>query len=388
MHERPLLRERTRELYEGLLRLHVLPSLGAISLCDIKPAVLRTWHASTLSGPRLRASTAAKTYRLLRSILATAVDDELIEKNPCRIRGAGVEHPKERPIATIEQVYAIADAIEPRYRALVLTATFTSLRLGELRALTCRNLDLLHATVHVAGQLQELKEGTLFIAPPKTAAGVRTVSIPQALIPELEEHLARWSGGGPEAWVFVGTRDQPFRRGSLYTAWRRALRAVGMEDLHFHDLRHTGATLAAATGATPKELMARLGHASPRAALIYQHATQAGDRAIAAAFDDKSHASFYFALTLPPSDPTRSDPGERNAPSPHEATSGALACCRAKREAVRVQIGRYGFGKMDTRALASRIDRGAFDRPSRLVPSRRSVSRFRRSGVAGAGIRV
>jgi integrase len=105
------------------------------------------------------------------------------------------EHPchRGRRRTDREQVYAIADAIEPRNRALVLTATFTSLRLGELRALTCRNLDLLHATVHVAGQLQELKESTLFIAPPKTAAGVRTVSIPQALIPELEEHLARWS---------------------------------------------------------------------------------------------------------------------------------------------------------------------------------------------------
>src|SRR5438552_3854946 len=87
-----------------------------------------------------------------RYTVATAVEDDLIPKNPVAIKGAGVEHPKERPIASIEQVYALADAIGPRYRALVLTATFTGLRLGELRALTRRRLDLLHAIVHVTEQ--------------------------------------------------------------------------------------------------------------------------------------------------------------------------------------------------------------------------------------------
>ncbi len=59
--------------------------------------------------------------------------------------------------------------------------------------------------------------------------------------------------------------------------------SVGLPDLHFHDLRHTGGTLSAATGATLKELMARLGHSSVRAAMIYQHATRDRDRAIAKA---------------------------------------------------------------------------------------------------------
>ena len=91
----------------------------------------------------------AKSYRLLRAVLATAVDDEIIDRNPCRIRGAGVENSAERPIATIEEVYELADAIELRYRVMVLTATFASLRLGELRALTRRHVDLLHRTIKV-----------------------------------------------------------------------------------------------------------------------------------------------------------------------------------------------------------------------------------------------
>jgi len=106
-------------------------------------------------------------------------------------------------VATIEQVYALTDAIEPRFRALVLTATFTGLRLGELRALRRSNLDLLHATVRVVEQLQELADGTLVLGPPKTDAGVRTVAIPKVLIPELEAHLAEYSGPGADGLVFA-----------------------------------------------------------------------------------------------------------------------------------------------------------------------------------------
>jgi len=86
--------------------------------------------------------------------------------------------------------------------------------------------------------------------------------------------------------VFPGTRHQPLRRATLYTAWNRTRRAVGLPDFHFHDLRHTGNMLAAASGASTKELMARLGHASPRAALIYQHATRERDATIASALSD------------------------------------------------------------------------------------------------------
>jgi hypothetical protein len=86
--------------YEGLLRLHVLPTLGDTPLNGLRPAKIRTWHAGLLKRPKPGASTAAKAYRLLRSILATAVEDELIPKNPCAIKGARVERSKERPVAT------------------------------------------------------------------------------------------------------------------------------------------------------------------------------------------------------------------------------------------------------------------------------------------------
>jgi hypothetical protein len=70
---------------------------------------------------------------------------------------------------------------------------------------------------------------------------------------------------------------------------------VGISGFRFHDLRHTGNTLAAATGASTKELMARMGHASPRAALIYQHATRERDEAIAVALDVAIHSAVPIA---------------------------------------------------------------------------------------------
>ena len=285
--ERPGLRPRTRELYESELRLHILPVLGDLQLRHLSSARVRTWHAEMSKRERPGPTTVAKCYRLLRAILMTAVEDELIVKNPCVLKRAGVEKAPERPIATIEQVYALADAIEPRFRAMVLLATFTGLRLGELRALRRSKLDLLRTKVHVVEQMQELADGTLLLGEPKSDAGRRTVTFPQAIVPDMEAHLASWAAPGREGFVFCGTKGQPMRRATFYRAWARAIRAVDVDPtLRLHDLRHTGNTLAAATGASTKELMSRLGHSSPRAALIYQHATADRDAAIAAALSE------------------------------------------------------------------------------------------------------
>jgi len=286
LDQRPDLRPRTRELYEGELRLHILPPLGDIDLAKLTPSKVREWNAAMLNAGKPGPPTAAKCYRLLRVILNTAVADELIVKNPCMIRGAGVEKAPERPTIPIEQVHEIADVIDPRFRAMILTATFTGLRLGEMRALTRERVDLLHSTIKVVEHYQELADGTLVIGPPKSDAGVRAVAIPAILKPELETHLAEWAAPGKKGLVFCGTNDQVLRRASFYTAWNRVMKQLGIEGLKPHDLRHTGNTLAAATGASTKELMSRMGHASPRAALIYQHATEDRDHKIAGALSD------------------------------------------------------------------------------------------------------
>lgn len=292
LDQRPDLRPRTVELYEGQLRLHILPALGELVLTRITPTKVRDWHAGMLRAGRPGQSTAAKCYRLLHAILNTAVADELLFRNPCRIKGASQEKPAERPIASIPQVFAIADAIDPRFRVMVLVGAFAGLRLGEMLALTRERVDLENGCLKVVEQYQQLKDGTNVLGPPKSAAGVRTVATPAVLIPELEHQLASLAEPGRTGLVFPGRDGQPLRRASWYTAWSRAVNEVGIYGMRPHDLRHTGNTLAAMTGASTKELMARFGQSTPRAALIYQHATQDRDREIAAALNGMIERQF------------------------------------------------------------------------------------------------
>lgn len=196
--------------------------------------------------------TVAKCYRLLRTLLGTAVEDGLIARNPCVIKGAGVERSPERPVASIDEVYRIAAAAEPRYSMLVLLGTFTSLRFGELAALTRRNVDLETGLITVTKAVSELNDGTRSLDEPKTAAGRRTVAVPRILLDELRDHLDVYAETGRHGGVFVGPHGGPLRRSNWSKAWRQTVAALDLDHLHFHDLRHTGNTLAAATGARPR----------------------------------------------------------------------------------------------------------------------------------------
>lgn len=274
------LRPRVRELYEGLLRLHIVPTLGRVPLGRLRPATIRTWYAALVDGGP-GASTAAKCYRLLHAILNTAVEDGAIATNPCSIRGAGAEKAAERKLPTLDQVFELADLVKPRYRALVLAAAFSGLRRGELFGLRREHVDVEYGTVTVEAQRQQLANGQHVIGPPKSDAGVRTVALPPEVVAVLEDHLGRFVGPQPSAWVFTGDKGGPLREAVWQQEWAEARAKVGLPDLHFHDLRHVAATLAAETGAGVKEIMYRIGHSSPQAALRYQHATQRRDRSIA-----------------------------------------------------------------------------------------------------------
>ncbi len=282
--QRPGLRPRTRELYEGLMRLHTLPHLGSYELAGITTPRVRSWHSDLVrEGPGQ--VTAAKAYRLLRSVLNTAVEDRLIRSNPCQVKGAGVEHSAERPTLTVPQVVALAEAVPARFRVLVLLATVCSLRWGELAALTRADVDVCSGFVHVRRSVTELSDGRRLVGPPKSAAGRRVVAIPPSFLPLVVEHLAEYVASDADALVFIGPKGAPLRRANFQKHWRTATDTVGVAGLHFHDLRHTGNTLAAQAGATMSDLMARMGHASTRAARIYLHTTSDRDRVVAAELD-------------------------------------------------------------------------------------------------------
>ncbi|MFC7841814.1 tyrosine-type recombinase/integrase [Streptomyces sp. NPDC057382] len=275
------LADRTRERNESVMRLHILPTFGAGSVADVTTARVRSWRGKLLAAG-LGEPTVVKAYQLLRALMNTAVDDELIRRNPCRIKGADRYDVPERPVLTVTEVFAVADSMTPRYRLLVLLAAFTTLRFGELAALRRRDIDLEGMTVTVRRAQAELQDGRLFDKAPKSAAGVRSVSFPAELLDAVTHHLEHFAAPGREGHVFVGPQGGQLRRSNFRDDWVKARKAAGVTaELHFHDLRHTGNTLASTAGASTRELMTRMGHSSSRAALIYQHMTSDRDRAIA-----------------------------------------------------------------------------------------------------------
>jgi integrase len=281
IRERPSLRPNTEQVYSYLLGRHLLPFFGNRPVADIKEAHIRRWRRELLDSGASPASV-TKSYRLIEAIMNTAVDDGIIRSNPCRVRGAGEDRSSERPVLTVGEVAALAEAMGERYRALVLLAVFGSLRWGELAALRRRDVDMKLGTVRVERSLSERPGGGYLFGPPKSAAGQRVVVVPDAVKPALAQHLATFTAPQPDALVFTSPAGAPMRPSNFRRrVWVPALARAGLPGIHFHDLRHTGNTLTAATGATLRELMERMGHSSTRAALVYLHASNARQRAIA-----------------------------------------------------------------------------------------------------------
>ncbi|MFB6776447.1 tyrosine-type recombinase/integrase [Streptomyces sp. NPDC056352] len=291
MYADPWFKERdyaatTRERNGSALRLHILPTFASLVLSEITTPQIRRWRANLLESG-VGEPTVARAYQILRAIMNTAVDDQVIQRNPCRIKGAGAAKTAERPFLDASEVFQLADAVPSRFRVFILLAAFTGLRFGELAALQRHDIDLERRTVAVRRALAETCTDGILVKTPKSAAGVRTVAFPASLTESLAAHLAAYAEQGRAGLVFTGACGGQLRRNNFRRLWLRALEPTGLGDVHFDDLRHTGNTLAATGGATTRELMQRMGHASVRAALIYQHLVNGRDHAIAAHVDEQ-----------------------------------------------------------------------------------------------------
>jgi integrase len=297
LRDNPKIGDRWRETCLRNLRLHLAP-LADLSLRAITPSVVRDWYGAAMRGTGGKTSI-AQSYRFLRAVMNAAVREGAILRNPCTIPGAGADRAKERPTATPAQVAALVDAITPRYRAAVLIAAWGGLRRGEIVGLHREDVDLAAGTVRIQRNRAELLESPVaYDKDPKSEAGKRTLSLPPHILPFLAEHMVKWAGADR---VFVGRTGEPMRGDAIRQAFTRARAKVGMEGFRFHDLRHTGQTLAAATGATLADLKKRLGHSSDAAARRYLHTVEGRDAAIAEALSRLAEHGDPSRL------PTRSD---------------------------------------------------------------------------------
>jgi integrase len=215
-------------------------------------------------------------------VMNVAVRDGLVVRNPCQIPGAGVVHAAERPVASPADVVALVEAIHPRYRTAVLIAAWCGLRRGEIAGLLVEDVNLEEQTIKVCRNRVEplAAPGAATDKDPKSRAGLRTIAVPPHVMPILRLHLDQYAG---PVRLFVSRDGSPSRGNTLYQAFVRARRKVGLDNLTLHDLRHTGATLAAQTGATLADLMKRLGHSSMAAARRYMHEVDGRDQEIAKA---------------------------------------------------------------------------------------------------------
>jgi len=272
LDDRHDLAERTKELYRYLLDRYVLSKFGDYELVAIKPSAVRSWHASIAKN---HPTTAAKAYRLFATIMRTAVEDRQLSYNPVQIKGASKEEAPERPIATIAEVQALADAMPEHLRIAVLLAAWCQLRRAEILGLRRKDVDLVHRTIEVRRTRTRTMKGATVDKAPKTKAGRRMLAVPPNIIPDIENHLNAHVGADPDALI-LEAGHKPLR-----TAFENARAKIGRTDLTLHDLRHSGLTWASATGASVAELMVRAGHKSPIAALRYQHATEDRDRVLA-----------------------------------------------------------------------------------------------------------
>lgn len=276
---RPLA-DRTREGYQDLLDRFILPTFGHQLVHTITRDEVEGWYEHTApEHPTYR----ARAYSLLRTILASVTDDGYLATNPVRIRGAGQAQRRHqvRP-ATLDDLVAVTAAMPPRYRLLIQLAAWCALRFGELTELRRGDVDTKQGVLRIRRAVV-LVDGHFLVKGPKSDAGTRDVTIPPALLPMIREHLLEHTGPGADGLLFPARNDPTghLRQSSLTRVFYPARVAAGRSDLRFHDLRHTGAVLAAQTGATLAELMGRLGHSTSQAALRYQHVAADRDAVIA-----------------------------------------------------------------------------------------------------------
>jgi integrase len=277
------LRPTTRRQYRMLLDTFIYPTFGDERIDRITNEDVNAWYDALAPG---RETIRAQSYSLLRTIFASAAAERpnpLIPYNPAHIRGAGnTKRAHHVQPATLEELRIIVEELPDRYKLMALLAAWCAMRFGELAELRRGDIDLRTNRVKIRRGVVRV-DGEFIVGPPKSDAGVRDVAIPPHLVPLVKDHLKNLTALGRDALLFPAAADDNLHMApsTLYKVHYPARKAAGREDLRWHDLRHTGAVLAAQTGATLAELMGRLGHSTPGAAMRYQHAAADRDAEIA-----------------------------------------------------------------------------------------------------------
>ena len=291
---KPSIRERTWVRYEQYVRLHVLPTLGKLSLEKLTPQHLQRLYSERLDA-RLSPTTVHHLHATLHKALSQAVRLNLVQRNVADL----VDPPR---IAKHEMTTLVPDdarhlldvASGARLEALFVLALTTGLREGELLGLKWRDVRFEEKALEIRGSLQRVKAG-LVVMEPKTKQSRRRVGLTEAALISLRRHRTRQAEErlrvGP-AWegldlVFTDEAGAPIDATKfLRNSFAPLLKAAGLPKMRFHDLRHTAATLLLGRGIHPKIVSEMLGHSQVGITLdLYSHVTPTMQREATAAMD-------------------------------------------------------------------------------------------------------
>ncbi|MGO9155676.1 tyrosine-type recombinase/integrase [Mycobacterium sp.] len=276
---------RTRLMYESLLKHHIRDGIGASEITAVTPDAVRTWFAALGSEHTRRNS---HVYGLLHAIMATAVKDGLVLVNPCQIeRAMNVARKREPVILTVPELATLASTVPERLKALVLLSAWCGLRWGEVIELHRRDFENDCEVIFVRNAATH--RGECRIDSPKSGKP-RAVVIPPHIRADIKHHLDVFTEKGYGAVVFAPLRggchlnDKVFR-----DAIAKPLHDIKRADLRIHDLRHFAGTQTARVG-NLTESMARLGHSTVKASLLYQQVVSGRDAEMAAALSELATA--------------------------------------------------------------------------------------------------
>lgn len=300
------LKPKTRADYEGLLRVHVMPTFADRAVAAITPGDIRRFIADKVASGSAP-GTVRGARKVLRLVLAVAQSEGAIRSNPCD----GVRVPPspkaEMVFLDAEQVEALAHAIDPRYSTMIRVAAYTGMRAGEIEALRVGRTDLEVGRLTIAESVTEVQGHGLVFGQPKTYER-RSVTLPPFLTDELRSHLVGRDLDS-EAFVFTSPEGGVIHHKNFYNrSFKPAVRAAGLpERTRFHDLRHTCAALCIALGAHPKAIQERLGHSSITVTLDrYGHLFPKLDETLTARLDEMRQAATTSRPVLPGPDGSRS----------------------------------------------------------------------------------
>ena len=291
--------------YRGVVDRYIIPAIGKTKLQRLTTGdVQRMYDKASLSGrvrgegEGLSGRTVFHIHRILSTALNFAVDLRYVQTNVAGSARPPKPEEKEMHALDVSEVEKALEALKTwpdrRLRAIVLLATFTGLRRGELLALRWKDVDLEGGTVTVARSAQHVKGQGIVFRKPKTSKSRRTIALPQTAVDALTAHAAAQAdemllvdeGYVDQDLVFANPDGSPHKPDTVSLAFRRFRLAQGLE-VRFHDLRHTHATLMLKAKVPLKVVSQRLGHSTAKLTLdTYMHVLEGMDTEAAASFED------------------------------------------------------------------------------------------------------